>query len=188
MDFQFANDITLFYPAILYCIIKSIKETDYCHTESLFKVTGDASGVSVIKNRINKDFWMQIIGQNYDLKFSLGSSDPYALVSLLLLVPEDSVELVQSLPRHHRSTIHVIIDLCRRMCQPECIEKNKMGIHNLACVLAPYFVLPPNDFGPTADKDIQFVKNLILHLDCSATVPDSTVQWNLQPPPIPLPF
>jgi hypothetical protein len=182
MEMQEKDFPNLPIPRILAFLAEGILDLNGQQSEGIFRVPGDTDFVTNLKLRIEKN--------NYDLA---GITDPNVPASLLKfwlrdladpLIPGDcyrecisnaedakaALAIVDCLPEINRQVTEYIIGFLQVFAQPECSQRTKMTIDNLAMVFAPNFLRCPTSsltqiFENTRHEQA-FVKTLILHMQC----------------------
>ncbi|KAI8048413.1 Rho GTPase activation protein [Syncephalis plumigaleata] len=182
MEMQEKDFPNLPIPRILAFLAEGILELNGQQSEGIFRVPGDADFVTNLKLRIEKN--------NYDLA---GITDPNVPASLLKfwlrdladpLIPGDcyrecisnaedakaALAIIDRLPEINRQVAEYIIGFLKVFARPECSQRTKMTIDNLAMVFAPNFLRCPTSsltqiFENTRHEQA-FVKTLILHMQC----------------------
>ncbi|RKP26474.1 Rho GTPase activation protein [Syncephalis pseudoplumigaleata] len=190
MEMQAKDFPGLPIPRILAFLAEGILDLNGQQSEGIFRVPGDADFVTNLKLRIEKD--------NYDLA---GITDPNVPASLLKfwlrdladpLIPGDfyrecistsedaasALAIIDRLPTVNRQVAEYIIGFLQVFARPECSQRTKMTIDNLAMVFAPNFLRCPTSsltqiFENTRHEQA-FVKTLILHMKCSPIGKQST--------------
>jgi len=184
MEVQREMDKKAQLPLVLTTLAQAVLDLEGHLTEGIFRVPGDSGQVTALK--------IQIENGNYSVE---DIRDPHIPGSLLKLWmreldqpiiptdlydtaveaarsedPENSVALVQKLPKLNRRVVYFVIEYLRKVAQPENVPKTKMSIQNLAMVFAPNFLrcpsVDPSMIFNTQKHQQTFVRHLIEALEC----------------------
>ncbi|KAJ3304423.1 hypothetical protein HDV03_002767 [Kappamyces sp. JEL0829] len=154
-------------PKVLTSLIAVFKRLEGQKSEGIFRVPGDAEGVSDLKCRIDKN--------DYDFSYLTDPNIPSSLLKLWLrelaepLIPsdfygacvaigqkkdnpalekeclQDANEIIASLPDINRKVARCMIEFLKMVAEPQNQPVTKMSAANVAMVFAPNFLRCPSD-------------------------------------------
>ncbi|KAJ3397235.1 hypothetical protein HDU92_000115 [Lobulomyces angularis] len=150
-------------PKIMPFLADAILNLNGCKTEGIFRVPGDADGVTDLRCRIEKG--------DYDLTGITDPNIPSSLLKLWLrelaepLIPVESYDtcikvgssendeesyveamnIINSLPEINRKVVEYMIRFLKIVGDPNNVKATKMTYQNIAMVFAPNFLRCPSD-------------------------------------------
>jgi len=161
-------------PVILVKLTEEIIKCDGCKTEGIFRVTGSTQQVIKLQQQYN------------DMNFDETSSDPHVLVGVLKQwlrelkdplipttlyqicsqceTPEDCIEVINQLPQLNKDCFFHLVQLLRKIAQPENQEFTKMDVHNLCLVFAPVMFRCPSTDMAEMMVNLQKEKLFLSHM------------------------
>lgn len=167
MERQSKEEPELHIPKVLITLVDAILRLEGQKTEGIFRVPGEAEGVSDLKCRIDKN--------DYDFSYLNDPNIPSSLLKLWLrelhepLIPsqyypacvaigqklddpsktsqclKDAKDIIDSLPEMNRKVVHFMIKFLKKVAEPQNQPITKMSAANVAMVFAPNFVRCPSD-------------------------------------------
>eukprot|EP00049_Salpingoeca_infusionum_P000574 m.40958 g.40958 ORF g.40958 m.40958 type:complete len:610 (+) comp10491_c0_seq1:149-1978(+) len=186
MELQQASHPDLPFPFVLQVLSNAVLHLEGTRTEGIFRVPGDIDGVNALRLKMDR-------GEEPS-----GLSDPHVPASTLKLwfrelteplVPAElyehciascydtaaSVATVDQLPPTNRAIVLFIVRFLQTIGQEENQPYTKMTYDNLSMVWAPNFLRCPSEdpmviFNNTK-KEMNFVRQLVLHLDTQEAAP-----------------
>ncbi|KAL6043684.1 Rho GTPase activating protein 39 [Balamuthia mandrillaris] len=176
MDAQKETHPSLRVPFLLVRLTQAIYQLNGFETEGLFRVPGNATGITELKQALNERNYDSIMGHNVHtvggaLKLWFRELEqPLIPVEFYDACTKEGVEsgekamsVLERLPLTHKQVISFLLRFLIAMSQEEHVAKTKMTMDNLALVFAPGFLRCPDPqkmlFMSSAEQD--FLLNLL---------------------------
>lgn len=195
MEFQADKCPNLRIPWIEHTLISMILESDGEKSEGLFRLAADPDHLhramvqlnvyvrpkcdAYVSGRfpgscisLNKRSLAVLLKQWLrQLPSPIIPTDFYPKCLIIASNPDGCCEIINRLPTINRLVIATLIGLLQRLCDEDTIKETKMDASNLAMVLSPNILRCESDdpvvIFADSNKQMEFVKNLILYYDTS---------------------